>query len=144
MVQGISQSGETKSGGAPSQLTATFIDNMLETHVLQNKIQHDLRPAYARRYYKPMEAIETHLPPLGLPASLACDVDHLCQRAREEEAVSVISGSKPIAEEDDTEGQEAFSHNIRLCIAWEDEDLLHESVARLTRIIKGELNSAHS
>ncbi|KAK5454267.1 Valine--pyruvate aminotransferase [Exophiala xenobiotica] len=163
MVQGISQSGTTKSGGAPSQLTATFINNMLETHVLQNRIQDDLRPVYARRYYKLMDAIDTHLAPLGvrthqaedgvaggyfvwlnLPANLACDADHLCRRALEEEAVSVISGSKFTVDGDETVGKEAFNHNIRLCFAWEDEDLLQEGVARLARVVKGELTGVHS
>jgi DNA-binding transcriptional MocR family regulator len=163
MVQGISQSGTTKSGGAPSQLAATFINDMLETNVLQNRIQEDLRPAYARRYYKLMEAIDTHLSPLGvrtlqgvdgvaggyfvwleLPSSLACGADHLCQRALEEEAVSIISGSKFTVDGDEAEEKEAFNHNIRLCFAWEDEDLLQEGVARLARIIKGELDGAHS
>src|ERR1700744_5242208 len=51
VVLGISQSGTTKSGGAPSQLTATFINNMLETNVLQNRIQDDLLPVYTRRYH---------------------------------------------------------------------------------------------
>ena len=66
------------------------------------------------------------------------------KRALEEEAVSVISGSKFMVDGDETEGKEAFNHNVRLCFAWEDEDLLQEGVARLARIIKGEFTGANS
>jgi DNA-binding transcriptional MocR family regulator len=164
MVLGISQSGTTKSGGAPSQLAATIINDMLETNDLQHRIDEDLRPAYASRYRKLMEAIAEHLIPLGvktlqnvdgiaggyfiwleLPSSLACNADQICKRALEQEdAVSVISGSKFTVGGVEAEDKDEFDRNVRLCFAWEEEDLLQEGVRRLAKVLKAELDGVHS
>ena len=69
-------SGSSKSGGAPSQLTATFISSLLQSGDLQHHIVTTLQPAYARRYYSLMSAIEKYLIPLGVELPQE-DRDHM-------------------------------------------------------------------
>ncbi|KAI8632008.1 pyridoxal phosphate-dependent transferase [Xylariaceae sp. FL1651] len=75
---GMAHTGSTRSGGAPSQLTATIVCELLkqpsstsrtqqETEcVLDAYIRHTLRPAYARRHGLLMRAIRDVLVPLGI------------------------------------------------------------------------------
>ncbi|KAF3481172.1 aminotransferase [Arthroderma uncinatum] len=62
----VGQTGSTRSGGAPSQLTSTFMSHLLSTGFIQDFIPTVLCPAYARRYYILSSAIEKHLHPLGV------------------------------------------------------------------------------
>ena len=67
-------SGTSKSGGAPSQVAATFITNLLTTSALTNHIHATLLAAYSARYQILYTAIQEHLVPHGctlpgLPAS---------------------------------------------------------------------------
>ncbi|KAF1986773.1 PLP-dependent transferase [Aulographum hederae CBS 113979] len=65
-AHGVSQTGSSRSGGAPSHFTSTHISHLLETGQLQSYITDTLRPAYASRYRRMMAAIEKHLLPLGV------------------------------------------------------------------------------
>lgn len=56
---------EIESGGAPSQLTSTFIAHMLENRQLQKHIFDVLLPDYASRFRKLIGAVERMLHPLG-------------------------------------------------------------------------------
>lgn len=62
---GLSQAGTTKSGGAPSQLTSTYVNTLLERGEMQKHIAEVLLPAYSRCYESLMGAIEEDLVPLG-------------------------------------------------------------------------------
>ena len=64
-AHGLSQAGTTKSGGAPSQLTSTYVNLLLERGEMQRHIEEVLLPAYGRRYRGLMGAIERYLVPLG-------------------------------------------------------------------------------
>ncbi|KAI9742372.1 MAG: hypothetical protein M1818_003905 [Claussenomyces sp. TS43310] len=59
-------SGSTRSGGAPSQLTSTFIHQLLSTGALQSHIDNVLIPTYRQRYLVLMSSITKHLLPLGV------------------------------------------------------------------------------
>ena len=143
---GVSQTGTTCSGGAPSQLTSTYINHLLATGGLQNHIRTVLLPAYARRYCILMSAICTHLLPLGftlpqtsrdviggyftwlsLPATLHAEM--LARRCREEESV-VIAAGKIFEVPGDEEGV-AFEGCVRLCWSWEEEGMLEEGLRRV-------------
>ncbi|KAL1598706.1 Valine--pyruvate aminotransferase [Paraconiothyrium brasiliense] len=106
---GVSQTGSSRSGGAPSQLAATFLGEMLESGDLQRHVYEVLQPSYGRRYQKFVSAIEKELIPLGarlpqtdrdvvggyfiwltLPDGIKSTV--VVQRAREEENVVVAQG----------------------------------------------------
>ena len=159
---GISQAGTTKSGGAPSQLTSTYLNVLLENGQLQDHIRDVLIPAYGRRYAKLLSAIEKELVPLGfgLPTSNAAmrDVrggyfawlalpsvlahshsargpsaaESLSARCLSEENVTIAPGK--IFEVPGNEHKIEFGNCIRLCWAWEDEEKLEEGVRRIGRV----------
>ena len=58
--------GSSRSGGAPSQLTACFVAETLETGELQRYVYDRLQPTYGNRYRRMLEAINQHLIPLGV------------------------------------------------------------------------------
>jgi DNA-binding transcriptional MocR family regulator len=142
---GLGQAGVQRSGGAPSQLTSTYVTRLLTTGQLQNHLQTVLRPAYASRYQAMMTAIEAHLLPLGftipqpnrdvvggyflwlgLPEDMqATDLTAKCQ-----EDQNLIISPGPLFQ---VPGDDAVvcSGNVRLCFAWEDKDKLVEGVRRI-------------
>ncbi|KAF2124813.1 PLP-dependent transferase [Dothidotthia symphoricarpi CBS 119687] len=150
LAHGVSQTGSSRSGGAPSQLTACFVAETLETGELQRYVFEQLQPIYGARYRKMVEAINTHLIPLGvrlpqadreivggyfiwltLPHSLKGA--NFAQRAKDEENVVVAQIQVP----GDTEGSgTSFENDIRICFAWEDEDMLAEGIKRLAQVIR--------
>lgn len=149
-------SGTTSSGGAPSQLTAAIIANLMSSGNLQNHITSTLIPAYFSRYHTILAAITKHLLPLGvsianksedpqavvggyfvwifLPPEVHCD--EVTARAKREENLIVAPGSLFGVRGDDDE-EDTLKGKMRLCFAWEDERLLGEGIERLGRVIKG-------
>ena len=143
-------SGTTCSGGAPSQLSSTYIHHLLATGSLQTHIQQTLLPAYTSRYHTLMSAISTHLLPLGfqLPQSSRSVVggyftwlglpeglkaEPLAQRCREEENVVIAAGK--IFEVPGDEGERSkFERHVRFCWAWEEEWKLEEGVKRVGKV----------
>jgi DNA-binding transcriptional MocR family regulator len=158
MAYGISQTGSSRSGGAPSHLVASFIYQMLATGVLKGHIFDELQPAYSARYYTMMEAVRHHLLPLGLtmpqadkdlaggyfiwltlPGSL--DSTRIYKRALEEENLTIITGPLFRVDGDEHNKQTRFEKDLRLCYAWEDQDVLEEGVIRLARVIRREMEN---
>ena len=146
-------SGTTCSGGAPSQLTSTYINEMLASGGLQTYIHDVLRPAHASRYRILMHAIHNHLLPLGfslpqtersiiggyftwltLPSSLKSSGDVLASRCLVEESVIIAPGSRFEIPGDNEVVR--FDKNIRLCWAYEDEWKLQEGVKRIGLLVK--------
>ena len=149
----FSSSGSSRSGGCPSQLVATFIDQMISTGAFDQHLKDDLRPAYARRYRTLSQAIAKHLRPLGvttlqtnkdvaggyfiwlrLPGTLKGSA--VVDAASKEEQMTLIEGAKFQVWGDDSKENKAFDHALRLSFAWEDEELLAEGVQRIARIIE--------
>ncbi|KAF2843815.1 PLP-dependent transferase [Patellaria atrata CBS 101060] len=149
LAWGVSQTGSTRSGGAPSQLTSTYVSDLLKSGELQSHIFKTLQPTYALRYRKMIDAIEMHLIPLGaelaqsgrdivggyfiwlsLPPPVKGDV--VAQRAKEEENLVVTQGE--LFQVPD-QSEVTFPHDIRLCFSWEDEEKLAEGIERLARVI---------
>ncbi|EXJ61706.1 hypothetical protein A1O7_02135 [Cladophialophora yegresii CBS 114405] len=156
MAYGMSQTGSSRSGGAPSHLVASFIYQMLATGTLTDHIYKELQPAYAARYHTMMEAVKGHLLPLGLTMPQAdrdvaggyfiwltlpgsVDSTRIYKRALEEENVTIISGPLFKVDGDEHNKQTRFEKDLRLCYAWEDEDVLEEGVIRLARVIRREM-----
>ncbi|KAB2571657.1 Uncharacterized protein DBV05_g9705 [Lasiodiplodia theobromae] len=147
---GVSQTGTSRSGGAPSQLTSTYVAQLLESGRLQEHIYGTLQPAYAARYRAIMLAIEKHLVPLGvklpqpgrevvggyfvwltLPSPLkSADVARLAQ---EKENLIVAEGR--LFEVPGDSAEVNFPCDIRLCFSWEEVDRLGEGIERLARVI---------
>lgn len=156
MAWGLSQTGSSRSGGCPSHLVASFISQMLESNVLQDHIEHKLKPAYARRYQHLMTAIENSLLPLGvtmpqpdkevaggyfvwleLPTPLVAE--EIARLALHEEGLIISEGPK-YQVQGDQEASSRFDRNVRLCFAYANEDLLEEGVKRLANVVSRELS----
>ncbi|KAL8731245.1 MAG: hypothetical protein Q9181_004359 [Wetmoreana brouardii] len=146
----LSQSGSSASGGAPSQMTSTFMAYLLETGELENHIYTTLQPSYARRYYSMIAAIEHHLVPLGvrLPQSDRAVVggyfiwfalpepllaDDVARRANDEENVIIGQGSIFAVAGD--ERNKDLERQVRVCFSWEEEENLSEGIERLAAVI---------
>ncbi|KAK9364358.1 pyridoxal phosphate-dependent transferase, partial [Lipomyces kononenkoae] len=67
----LSRIGSTGSGGCPTHLAATFVDEMLQSGKLQEFIKSTLVPTYRSRSYAMKDAIKSHLLPLGFEMSVA-------------------------------------------------------------------------
>ncbi|RYP91318.1 hypothetical protein DL770_002552 [Monosporascus sp. CRB-9-2] len=86
LARGASQTGSTRSGGAPSQLAATVLAELLSSGGLDAHVARTLRPAYRRRHALLLAAVCEHLVgPLG---------------ARVSEAVRTPSSSPSVSGED--------------------------------------------
>lgn len=153
LAYGLSQTGSTRSGGAPSQLTASFIEDLLVTGTLDRHIYGTLQPSYARRYHRMISSIGKYLLPLGLsipqadkeiaggyfiwltlPSTLTAE--QVWRRAQAEENVTIITGAKFRVEGDEENPSTRFDRDFRLCFAYVDEDLIEEGVMRLAAVIK--------
>ncbi|KAF2143342.1 uncharacterized protein K452DRAFT_286166 [Aplosporella prunicola CBS 121167] len=150
LAHGVSQTGSTRSGGAPSQLTATYMSLLLESGELQEHIYGTLQPAYAARHRTMVAAITKHLVPLGVRMPLAeRQVDggffvwltlpdplraaSVARRAQEEENLVVAEGEMFEVPGDSAAIRHAC--DVRLCFSWEGEEQLVEGVERLGRVI---------
>ncbi|PSN74566.1 PLP-dependent transferase [Corynespora cassiicola Philippines] len=152
---GLSQTGSSRSGGAPSQLTATFVAETLETGELQRYVLETLQPSYGRRYHSVLNVIKEELIPLGvrlpqmdrdivggyfiwltLPQPLRGAV--VAQRAKDDENVVVAQGE--IFEVPGDTEKAHFERDLRICFAWEDADMLAEGIKRLAHVIRSLLN----
>ncbi|KAK7550080.1 pyridoxal phosphate-dependent transferase [Phyllosticta paracitricarpa] len=151
LAHGVSQAGTTRSGGAPSQLTSTYMSLLLEWGELQQHVYGTLQPALAARYRTMVSAIEKHLVPLGvtygrpggefaggyfvwlsMPAPLT-GVE-VARIAREEQKLIVAEGQMFEVPGDST--QIKFPRDVRVCFAWEPEDMLEQGIQRLGQVIQ--------
>ncbi|KAI7183660.1 PLP-dependent transferase [Hortaea werneckii] len=147
---GVSQTGTTCSGGAPSQLTSTYMTLLLTSGQLNKHIQNVLRPAYARRYNKLINAIITHLLPLGfqlpqpdrdivggyfvwlkLPDRMTATA--LASACKTEGVVIAPGTIFEVPGDRETAG---FDGHMRLCFAWEEEGRLEEGVVRVAGVVR--------
>ncbi|KAI6891521.1 PLP-dependent transferase [Hortaea werneckii] len=147
---GVSQTGTTCSGGAPSQLTSTYMTLLLTSGQLDKHIRNVLRPTYARRYNKLINAITTHLLPLGfqlpqpdrdivggyfvwlkLPGRMTAKaLASACKR----EGVVIAPGT--IFEVPGDRETADFDGHMRLCFAWEEEGKFEEGVVRVAGVVR--------
>lgn len=65
----LSQVGATRSGGCPAHMSASFVNELLESGSLEQHLKNEVLPTYRQRYYTMLEAIDQHLEPLGLQIS---------------------------------------------------------------------------
>ncbi|KAH7355191.1 pyridoxal phosphate-dependent transferase [Rhexocercosporidium sp. MPI-PUGE-AT-0058] len=150
---GLSQCGSSRSGGAPSQLAATMMSELLKNGDLQSHIEKVLNPAYKKRYEIMIEAIQKHLIPLGvkvgevsiegkavfggyfiwleLPQTTSAEI--VAERAKRDENLIVAQGHIFEVSKDSSV---QFKNSLRLCFSWEEESDLEESIVRLARVVK--------
>ncbi|THV87313.1 putative aminotransferase [Aureobasidium pullulans] len=147
---GVSQAGTSCSGGAPSQLTSTYMNILVKEGTLSTHIFEILQPAYAARYKTLMSAIERYLCPLGvtLPQSRrivvggyflwltlpnSINADSFAERCQSEARVIVAPGS---IFEIPGDSSVKFDHSIRLTFSWVDKDLMVEGVKRISGVLE--------
>ncbi|KAL6156600.1 Valine--pyruvate aminotransferase [Exserohilum turcicum] len=152
LAYAVSQTGSSRSGGSPSQLTACFVAETLETGELQRYVYNTLQPAYGSRYRHMVEAIHKHLTPLGvripqtdrevvggyfiwLTLPLPLKGADVAQRAKQDSNLAVAQGDMFEVPGDTEHAGTCFGNDIRVCFAWEDEDMLVEGIERLASVI---------
>lgn len=65
-AHGLAQTGATKSGGSPSQFSASVLADMLQSGTLQDYLTKTVRPSLQRRHRVMMDTIHEHIVPLGI------------------------------------------------------------------------------
>ncbi|KAI2470784.1 PLP-dependent transferase [Annulohypoxylon bovei var. microspora] len=173
-VYGLSQAGATHSGGCQSQYTCYLIDHMLVSGVLEEHVQNTLIPIYRRRYNTLVDAIKTHLYPLGVKISTGLPYETYAKDSKgdrvqtklaggffmyldypnketfptaadinriggDEHALKIAPGEIFIVKGDPESHKRAdagWNRGTRLCWAWNEEDVIVESIQRLAKIIQ--------
>jgi DNA-binding transcriptional MocR family regulator len=152
-VYGLSQCGSSRSGGAPSQLVATMMTELLKSGEMERHIKEFLNPAYKKRYGIMIKTIQKYLLPLGvrcgeitangqeifggyflwleLPPNVSAE--EVADRAKNEENLIVAPGYIFEVENDSSV---EFPNSLRLCFSWEGEDDLEDGVVRLSRVVR--------
>ncbi|KAK4459249.1 putative aminotransferase [Cladorrhinum samala] len=160
-VVGLSQTGATRSGGAPSQFSAIVMDEMLRNGDLDKHLSETVRPALQRRH-----ALITKLIREELEAGYGCKLveqenegkeggdaiklfggyfvwiklpegvkaSEVAQAAKKEGNLIVAEG--PLFEVAGDEDAAKFDGFLRLSFAWEEEEGLVEGVKRLSAVLK--------
>jgi DNA-binding transcriptional MocR family regulator len=153
LIYGLSQCGSSRSGGAPSQLVATMMAELLRSGELERHIKEVLNPAYEKRYGIMTRAIRQHLVPLEikqgevtadgkdifggyflwleLPRDVSAKV--VADVAKVEENLIVAPGYIFEVENDPSI---KFQNSIRLCFSWEEEADLEDGIERLARVVR--------
>ncbi|KAK2044608.1 aminotransferase [Colletotrichum somersetense] len=154
---GLSQTGSTCSGGAPSQLSAMLVAELLMSGELQRHINEETRPALARRHRSLMKAIREYIQqPLGdgvvvresalkgadvyggyfvwfsLPEGMSSR--EAAVRAKETEELVIGHGGQFEVHGDEDSAR--FDREIRLCFSWEPEQDVVEGVKRLGAVLR--------
>ncbi|CAG8945545.1 unnamed protein product [Penicillium salamii] len=150
LAYGLSQTGSSRSGGAPSHLTAAIIDQLFPTGITAH-LQNQLIPSYASQYHTLVSAIHEYLVPLGVTAYPPGAVSggyfiwlklpeglHASQVAEQaqEAKVRVASGVAFQVPDDPSDTPAVFGDHMRLCFAWESSRHLTEGVRRLARVLE--------
>ncbi|KAJ6443128.1 aminotransferase [Purpureocillium lavendulum] len=155
-VTGLSNTASTLSGGAPSQLCAAMLSDMVHTGELEKHIETRVRPSLQRRHRLMMDAIHEFLVPIGLQTResslVGCQIyggyfvwltlppecpfssGVVAEVAKEED--NLILGYGNMFEVLGDEGGARFDTDIRLCFAWEPEESLVEGVRRLANVVQ--------
>ena len=153
----LSQTGSSRSGGAPSALVAAILNQTLRDGSLEVHIKQKLIPEYAKRWKRLTQSVQARLGPLGVSIVQAkqqdvaggyflwldlpegIDGDVLRKKAMQEENVKLLSGKMFSVQGDSKETD--FRNNIRLCFSYEEYDALDQGICRLERVIKSMLTA---
>ncbi|KAJ5578444.1 uncharacterized protein N7459_007408 [Penicillium hispanicum] len=153
VAYGLSQVGQSRSGGAPSQFTSTIINQCFENHFLQDHVNVLLRDLLGESYRTMRSHIEQKLIPRGVttprpsPANVAggyftwitlpapLRAAEIVKRAQEDENLYLAPGDIFRVAGDPHGAQDRFSNCLRLCYAWEDVSEISEGIERLARVL---------
>ncbi|KEY66608.1 hypothetical protein S7711_01902 [Stachybotrys chartarum IBT 7711] len=153
-VVGLGRTGATLSGGAPSQLAAAILADVIESGDMETWVEGTLRPALQKRHQVMAQAIREHICSLGVEMRESSLVDGgiyggyfvwlrpsngLPSQLIAEQAImqeNLVIGFGNLFEVSGDEESAGFDKEIRLCFAWEDPDNIVEGVARLGKLLK--------
>lgn len=154
-VAGLASTGSTRSGGAPSQLCAAMLADMVGSGELERNIDRVLRPALQRRHRLLLDAVHERLAPHGVTVREASltggqsfggyflwlelrtgfSADMVAHVASEEENVIIGYGNMFTVQDEGEEAKVAFDHHFRLCFSWLQEEELDEGIKRLENVL---------
>lgn len=151
---GLSQTGSTRSGGAPSQFAAMVVAEMLARGEVDAHVAGEVRPALRRRHGRVVRAVREELGRYGVRVegegqerggvyggyfvwmTLPEDgpgAKDVAARAKREENLIVAEGE--MFEVPGDARSPRFGRNLRLCFSWEEEEDIAEGVRRLGAVI---------
>ncbi|CAD0083706.1 unnamed protein product, partial [Aureobasidium vineae] len=152
-IHGLSQAGSTRSGGAPSQLMSSIINEIFEQGTFDEQIRKSLISEYSTRFHSLVAAIKQDLYPLGfrldekltngkimggffiwlrLPDGV--DVDVLAEKA---EQFGVLVSRGPLAAVPRTQTNSLpFGDHMRLCFTFESAEDQQKGIMRLAEAYK--------
>ncbi|KAJ4148301.1 hypothetical protein LMH87_002778 [Akanthomyces muscarius] len=152
-ITGIAHAASTRSGGAPSQLCAAMLADIIGTGQLQGFVDETVRPALQRRHRLMMDAIHTHLSPLGvkvrasslrgydisggyfvwLDVSSEFSTNFIADMLRYEEDIVIGHGQMFAVHGDDKSAN--FAKCIRLSFSWEAEEDIADGIKRIGQML---------
>jgi len=152
-IAAIARTASTRSGGAPSQLCAAMLSDIVENGQLQRFVDETVRPTLQRRHRLMMDAIHRHLSPLGVKTRASSgngyeiyggyfvwlDVDSefstkfMGDVLKAEE--NIIIGHGQLFAVHGDEKSASFNSSVRLCFAWEAEQDIVDGIRRIGQLI---------
>ncbi|KAK3687238.1 pyridoxal phosphate-dependent transferase [Podospora appendiculata] len=151
---GLSQTGSSRSGGAPSQIAAAMLHALLASGDLDTHLATAVRPALQARHAAALAAVKSELAGMGvsvressedgkgqfggyflwltLPGGL--QAKEVAEHARREENLIVAAGEG--FEVPGDEGSVRCGGNVRVCFSWEEVEDVVEGIRRLGRVLR--------
>ncbi len=156
LVNGLAQTGSTRSGGAPSQFAATLVEEVLSNGELDVHLRDKVRPALQARHALLVKTIKEELAGFGASIRESAEVDRsvyggyfvwvtipegtkvtakeIADQALEEENLIIASGD--LFEVYGDEEAARFPNQIRLTFSWEEVDMMVEGIQRLGKVLR--------
>ncbi|KAK3324757.1 pyridoxal phosphate-dependent transferase [Cercophora scortea] len=151
---GLSQTGSSRSGGAPSQIAAAMLTSLLATGDLDTHLSNAVRPALQARHAAALAAVKSELGGMGVAVRESSEVGKgqfggyflwltlprglkgmdVAELARREENLIVAAGEG--FEVPGDEGGVRCEGNLRVCFSWEEVEDVVEGVRRLGRVLR--------
>ncbi|OAA39050.1 Pyridoxal phosphate-dependent transferase, major domain protein [Cordyceps fumosorosea ARSEF 2679] len=148
-IAGLARAASTRSGGAPSQLCAAMLAEVVENGQLQRFVDETVRPALQQRHGLMIDAIRSHVSPLGARTRAAslkgCDVfggyfvwmdidsdfstKFIAGVLRSEEDIIIGHGQMFTVHGD--EESASFDKSVRLSFSWEAEEDIVDGIKRI-------------
>ncbi|CAG7962177.1 unnamed protein product [Penicillium salamii] len=152
-IAGLARTASTRSGGAPSQLCAAMLAEVVENGQLQRFVDETVRPTLQRRHRLMMDAIHTYLWPLGARTRVSSlngykifggyfvwlelgseySTKFIAGVLKTEENIIVGHGNLFVVHGD--ERSALFDNSIRLSFSWEAEQDIEDGIRRIGQLI---------
>ncbi|KAM7190749.1 pyridoxal phosphate-dependent transferase [Rhypophila sp. PSN 637] len=153
-AHGVAATGASRSGGAPSQLSAAIVHQILASGELDHYLEHKVRPDLQSRHAIATAAVKRELGWVGIEVLESSergketfggyflwltlpegfDGKELAERALREENLFIAPGcSFEVAGDEEAV---RFPRNMRLTYSWEDEAHLVEGIERLGAVMR--------